>query len=148
MSTLTQERYRRLLIQLADLPWMIIAWGLGLLFESASWKYGLWVFSPPLTFWIKVVAVYAALGYASFLLNRSVLGFVAGAAIGLAWQLINLFVYPMQSSRLNGVLPHVVATGWCAVVPFFTDRILDPWLMRGLFRWLASHHARYERLRR
>ena len=136
------------MIQLSDVPWMTVAWLLGLLAEGTAWGLGFLAFSPALAFWIKVVGLYAALGYMSFLWNRSPVGFLAGGLIGVAWELVNLYVYPMQSWRGGGIIPSLLAVGWCALVPGLADRILDPWLMRGSFRWLASHHPRYDHLRK
>ncbi len=155
MTTLRQQLHRRLMIQLSDVPWMSAAWALGLLVEGAAWALGAVSWAPAWAFGLKILGLYALLGYMSFTFNRRPLAWVTGGLIGVGWEVANRFLlpawwplFPVQTWSFEGFAPILVAALWYAAVPALGDRIVDPRLLRGgLFRWLASHHPRYEHLR-
>lgn len=140
------------MIQLSDIPWMVTAGVLGFVVESAMVFLSLYTFPSIWLFWLKVIGIYScALGYTSFHCNRSWPGFLLGALVGLAYESINRYVYPVQiwESSLAENFPAMVITAMVlfALVPWLVDRIVNPWLLRGRFRWLASHHPKYASLK-
>lgn len=141
-----------MMIQLSDIAWMVTAGVIGFFLEITLILLGAVTFPSAWWFWLKVVGVYAtALGYTSFLCNRSWTGFVLGALTGLIYECVNAFYYPIQAwdDALSGnfVLIVVLTMTVYAVIPTLTDRIVNRWLMRGKLRWLASHHPRYSHLK-
>lgn len=149
MSTALRQRIRTsLLVQLSDTPWLVVAATLGAATEAAAWALDLYHFTAPWVGWAKVIGVYAyLLGYVSFRCNRSAAGFVLGGLAGLAFVLANRFVHPLQVWDAGPGWLAAVWVSWTAVLPYVVDRIVDPHLLRGVFRRMAGHHPRYARLR-
>ncbi len=142
---------RRAMIQLSDAPWMIIAALLGLVIEGGLVLVGVNEFVGFWWFIAKVGLLYsAALGYTSFHLTRSVTAFVLGALAGAAFVCLNEYVVRAQTKGLGAgadvVTAFVGSVIVSAVIPYLTDVILHRWFMRGVFRWLASHHPKYAHL--
>lgn len=152
MNSWKEKLYHRLMIQLSDVPWMLTAGVIGFSLEMTMIFLGVYTFSSAWWFWLKVIGIYSfALGYTSFRFNLSWPGFILGALTGLIYELVNAYYYPIQiwNNSLSGnfLLIVVLAMTVYAVVPYLTDRIVNRWLLRGTFRWLASHHPRYSHLK-
>lgn len=140
------------MIQLSDIAWMVTAGVIGFFLEITMIFLEIVTFPSAWWFWLKVIGIYAtALGYTSFLCNRSWSGFVLGALTGLIYEWVNAYYYPIQtwddSFSGNFILIVVLTMTVYAVIPTLTDRIVNRWLMRGTLRWLASHHPRYSHLK-
>ncbi len=148
MDSLKEKLYQRLLIQLSDIPWMVTAGVYGFLIEWSAVFLNLWSFSIGWLIWVKIIGLYGgAVGYSAFLFNRTKTAFIAGAVIGLLYESVNTYVYSFQQwGALGPVSRIILSTIFFSILPYLVDKLVDPHLFRGGFRWLASQHPRYSHL--
>ena len=91
---LKAKLYRRMMIQLSDIAWMVTAGVIGFFLETTMNFLEIVTFPSAWWFWLKVIGIYAtALGYTSFLCNRSWSGFVLGALTGLIYEWVNAYYF-------------------------------------------------------
>jgi hypothetical protein len=135
-------------VQLSDFPWLVVSGSLGLATEALAVGLGGWSFTAGGLFWLKVVGFYGfLLGYTAFRCNRSAAGVAIGALAGVAYALANRFVHPFQVWHGPEVAEAAAWIAWTAALPWVTDRVVDPRLLRGPFRRIAGWHPRYAHLR-
>jgi hypothetical protein len=139
-----------IMLQFSDLPWLVVAGLLGLLAEVGANLLHAHRFTSGWA-WLATIVLFdgLALGFASFRLNRSWRGFlVAGlAALGYLavdrW-LIHLVAWPAGGA---GITARVGWLALAAVLPYLSDAIVDPWLLRiPPVARLAAYHPRYAHL--
>jgi hypothetical protein len=140
----------RILYQLSDLPWLLVGGLLGLLIEGLLLATGIRQTATPWIPVLEVVVLYGGvLGFLGFRFGRSATGVLAGAAAGAVWAV--LFGVLGWESWMAGAglwTGLLLRTLIGASLPALTDRIVDPWLLRGPLGRLASHHPRFSHLRR
>lgn len=137
----------RLLLQLSDTPWMVVAGAAGLVAELVFAAVGgVW---PSTLVLVGVMVVYGGpLGYVAFAGGRRPWSWAVGlAAAGVAAWCAARWSIP----GLPG--PGTAPTFWLlrgllwAALPWAVDRVVDPWLLRGPIRALVAHHPRFRHLR-
>lgn len=140
----------RWLVQLSDLPWLVVAGALGLGLETILRLSGITAGSP---WWVVpargALAAGGICGWLAFRFGRRLPGLLLGGVGGVALALLP----PPLLSPLGLALPAatpvlflVLVIGW-AVIPPLSHVLVLPLLTLAPVRRLASHHPLHAHLR-
>jgi len=142
----------RWLVQLSDLPWLVVAGALGLVLEAVLLVSGL---TPEGEGWWTLplrgaLAAGGICGWFAFRFGRGVGGMILGVGSGLAVALL----LPRGISLIGGnvslpdrTLLVALMAGW-TILPPLSHTLVLPLLSLHPIRRLAAHHPRYRYLRR
>lgn len=141
----------RILRQLSDLPWLVVAGALAAVLDAVFVATGLLRHTVWWAALVEVAAIYGGVvGFVSFRFGHGWLAPALGAAAGGAWGLFAAasgwatWAVAAQPAPWLGAALSAAAGGSIAAL---TARLVDPWLLRGALGRLASHHPRYRHLR-
>lgn len=140
----------RWLVQLSDLPWLVVAGALGLVLEGVLLLSGI---TPQGEGWWTLplrgaLAAGGICGWFAFRFGRGVAGMLLGGGSGLAVAV----VLPRLVGLVGGTasLPDPtlllsLVAGW-VILPPLTHTLVLPLLLLDPIRRLAAHHPRYRHL--
>lgn len=141
----------RWLVQMSDVPWLVVAGALGLVVEAALWFSG----GPPggSPWWViparGALAAGGICGWLAFRFARTPPGFLLGASAGVMLAVVPpWFLPPVGIPFPPATVPLALGLGvaW-GIIPPLTHTLVLPLLSMPRIRRLASHHPRYAYLR-
>lgn len=140
----------RWLVQLSDLPWLVVAGALGLLVELGLGSSGVAATSPWWVFPVRgAVAAGGVCGWLAFRFGRSFAGAFLGGMAGCATAFLPPFLLSaagVASWPVSLSLTAALGVAW-TLIPPLTHTLVLPLLFFPPIRRLAAHHPRWSHLR-
>jgi hypothetical protein len=141
----------RWLVQLSDLPWLVVAGALGLVLEGVLLLSGI---TPQGEGWWTLpfrgaLAAGGICGWLAFRFGRGGGGMLLGGGSGLVVAVVLPWLVGLVGGAASPPDPALLLTlgiGW-VILPPLTHTMVLPLLRLGPIRRLAAHHPRYRHLR-